>query len=186
MSRFVYVMIPLLFVLLAAARSPAQGVPLASSLALAANGSDSISGDYRLVGGQPTVRRAIDEVCNRLDVFARLFARPILERRNPAYRRVLLDVRSSSARFSYDGWGPNELPLSGETRMLRGEGGEQVTASQQLRGNRLVQVFRTPEGWRRNVIVAHPDGRMTIHTRIESPRLPVPLVYELHYRRVGG
>lgn len=58
--------------------------------------------------------------------------------------------------------------------------------SQRFEGSRLVQVFTADEGGtRRNEFTLSPDGALlTMKATLSSPKLSIPFVYTLTYRRM--
>lgn len=149
-----------------------------------ATGVDALSGTYRLVSGEADVGRAVNAVCDRLDFVTRAFARPILEDRNRPYSRVELALDHDTALFTLGPWGPVRTRF-GVPRAIRNERGEVVRVHQRIvGGGRLVQIFTTDQGTRRNIWTASRDGRrVTVETLITSPRLPIPLRYRLVFER---
>ncbi len=165
-----------LALLLFAAKSPAQ------TLDIAETGDIVLDGRFRLVGGHRSVSQAVDTVCEHLDVFTRLIARPILEDRNRPYETIDLRVDVHSAEFTFDDWGPIRTPLD-RARAIENPRGELVTVVQRVRGDSLVQELRTEQGTRFNTIRQDETGALRIETRIVSPRLPTQMRYRLFFRK---
>jgi hypothetical protein len=61
-----------------------------------------------------------------------------------------------------------------------------IVLSQRFDGQRLIQTFRADEGGTRtNEFVLSPDGAvLTMNATLSSPKLSIPVVYTLTYRRV--
>lgn len=145
----------------------------------------ALAGDYRIVdprGQQRLISAAIEEVVDKMSIFARSIARRRLAEANEVPHEISIDPNGQEVTVEIDGeahtgriGGPAiEVPnAEGGTSRLRYE----------LRGSSLVQIFEAPGGDRINVFSPREDGEgLTLGVTMQSPRLPDDIAYRLAFR----
>lgn len=128
-------------------------------------------------------RAAIDRGVERMSVFIRSTAR----NRISATTQIL-----GSYSFSFEA-GKIRVRAQGRPEMLSGENGEPVDyvyngkrseLTQRLVGDRISQTFVSEDGRRENEFTISRDGQvLTLTVTVSSPRLSVPVVYRLSYKK---
>lgn len=149
---------------------------------------ERFSGTFELAGSrqqaQARVNRAIDEAVANMSWFQRGFARTRLREKNPVRDMTRIEVGDGNVTIEY-GDATYTTP-EGQWRTVTATG-EQVRLLQQVVGDRIYQTFRTDDGEKLTVYSVSDDGRqLTLDITVSSPQLPVPLRYELDYRRTDG
>ncbi len=167
----------------------AIGLAVASTARLAnAEGSPQgrYAGTFHYAGGEHErhqLEHAIEQVARDSSWIKRPFVRQRLKQRAGVAPWVTFSFPPGSIKTVIPGHAPVLSPESGAQVTYQFDG-ENVRASQRFQGERLLQVFRAPEGTRTNEYV--PTGQsegLVLHVTLESPELPEPLHYTLTYRR---
>jgi len=161
--------------------------PAKSASATSANQATRISGTYRYVGNaaeQEARQAAIDRAVEGMSVFIRSTARS----RISATTQIL-----ESYVFSFE-VGKIRVRAQGRPEMISGDKGEPAdyvyngrrsTLTQVRDGDQITQVFVSDDGRRENEFTLSPDGQvMMLKVTLTSPRLSVPVVYRLSYKKV--
>jgi hypothetical protein len=144
------------------------------------------TGTYRFAGNsqeEDAKRAAIDRAVKGMSVFIRSAARS----RISATTQIL-----GSYSFSFESGKIVVRPFS-RPEMISGENGEPADyvyngkrsrMTQRLVGDRIFQGFVSDDGRRENEFALSKDGQvLTLKVTLTSPRLSVPVVYGLSYRR---
>lgn len=157
-------------------------------LGVRSSAEERLSGTFELAGSrqqaQARVNRAIDEAVANMSWFQRGFARTRLREKNPVRDTTRIEVGGGNVTIEY-GDATYTTP-EGQWRTVTATG-EQVRLLQQVVGDRIYQTFRTDDGEKLTVYSVSDDGRqLTLDITVSSPQLPVPLRYELDYRRTDG
>lgn len=157
----------------------------AVQLAAAAPG-DSLAGHWHLDrAASGDVRRAIDTVTGRMNFFIRPIARSRLRSANQVHDHLVITITPTEVATQVDQGAPIVSPANGTEVTWRRENGDVFQLHTVLEGQQLVQTFVGRDGSsRENVFVPAPDGRtLNIAVTVAHPRLPMPLKYQLVYRR---
>jgi hypothetical protein len=169
--------------------TPATG--LADSAATAPSLDDlrlRFAGTYRYVGDAREQRlraEAIDRSVASLFFALRGMARAKIDDRTRIMPTCKLEFGDGQIRSTVPGLPVAVSPETGAPAPYR-VGDDAIVLSQRFEGARLVQTFTADEGGtRRNEYTLGQDGKLLFVTAtVRSPRLPVPVVYTLTYRRV--
>lgn len=162
---------------LAAAAAPRAAAPASD---------DSLAGRWKLDrAASGDVRRAIDTVTGRMSFFIRPIARARLRSANEVHEHLVITITPTEIATQVDQAAPIVSPASGATVTWHRENGDVFQLHSVLTGQRLVQTFIGLDGSsRENVFVPDQDGcTLTIGVTVAHPRLSLPLVYQLVYRR---
>lgn len=163
------------------AKTPASSAPAGTS-----DQPVRFAGTYRYAGNaqeEEARRAAIDRAVEGMSVFIRSTAR----NRVSATTQIL-----GSYSFSFES-GKIWVRAQSRPDMISGDKGEPADyvyngkhskLTQRLVGDRISQVFVSDDGRRENEYMLSQDGRMvTLKVTLTSPRLSVPVVYSLSYKK---
>lgn len=176
-----------------AARALAVTTALLAAASLArgdAPSADAYVGRWRYADGEEGRRRvdqAVDDAVAGLPFFLEPMAEDRVEERVGPFSEIRISLDGDRLTFAADDWGPVTSRLGGPAVSVRGPAGSELSMSQRLEGNRLIQVFEHADGTRRNELALSGDGDVLwLRVSIASPQLPHDAEYRLRYRRVGG
>ena len=131
------------------------------------------------------VNRAIETAVARMSFVTRPIARGRLRRTNQPYNRVVVNYTTSQVSTTFDQRRAIESPANGQPVKWTREDGEKFDLSGHVTNGVLTQTFVAEDGRRTNTYTLSPDGKtLTLNVRVESPRLPKPVMYKLVYHRV--
>jgi hypothetical protein len=135
-------------------------------------------------GAEEAARRAaIERTIDRLFFAIRGIARSRLSRGTTIEPWVAFAFRDGKIRVRVSSGTEATSPEQG-TFADHVSSGERTRVSQKLAGGKLTQVFAADEGKRVNEWTLAPDGRtLALRVTVSSPKLSVPLVYTLTYKR---
>jgi hypothetical protein len=132
---------------------------------------------------QAMIETAIDRTVAPLIIIAQPIARSRLRAANPVFHAIAIrftegqievDANPMTVRTRDDGTEGSAIGLNNRPNHVM----------QRMQNDQLLQNMWTEEGARHTVFHASPDGRLLrVHVTITSPRLSVPLDYEMVYRR---
>ncbi|HYH81921.1 MAG TPA: hypothetical protein VEX86_19100 [Longimicrobium sp.] len=164
---------------------------LASTAGLAQE-SPRFSGAWTLDPAQSdTIDAKINTSIAGMNVVMRQVARPRLRSLNVPYPRLVFSF-DQNVTVEMPGYPTVASPANGEPvfwhRRLGGSCPEMrrscMVVTTTWENGALVQTFRSEDGQRQNVFTVSPDGTtLTMAATMTSPRLTVPLVYRLVYKR---
>lgn len=145
-------------------------------------------GTYDFAGGPEETRRlehAIDEVVDRLNVLIRGLARTAIRQEIRPERAIVLEpVGRDGLRFSLGAWGPIEVSLDNQPRLVRGPDGSDTRLRGLISGDRIVLVQESPRGRRTNWLSLGPEDRwLHLQVQVDADQLPDPIQYSLSYLR---
>lgn len=160
---------------------------LAGPVASQAPTATSFVGTYAFAGGQRdrnALSEEIDRVVDQMNVFMRTFARSSIHAEVFEERRIVIAADERSVTLTFDGWGPQRIPLGGRVAEGAGPDGSHTRFTARLQNDRLTTRFRTDRGYRDSWFSLAADGRhMYLQVRIVAPQLPDSIRYSLTYRR---
>ena len=149
------------------------------------SGLERFVGSWRYAGSQQQGRQIIDQAVSHavdpMNFIVRGFAADRLRGKNPLVRRIDIADHGGNVRVTFDGDRTYEA-APGQWRTHR-FGGESVRVQFRVRGDALVQLFRTDSGSRRNIYRITGDGRMRLEVTVQSDQLPRDMTYRLNYRQ---
>lgn len=142
---------------------------------------------FAFVGGAretAQIQAAIERATAPMNFLVRAIARSRLRDRNPVYATIMFRFERGQIEVVVPGREAFRSAESGSNASWRGPDGAVYQLTQRLEGGRVVQTVGTSDGTRRNEFIPGPDGHtLTMHVRITSPHLPLPVDYTLSYRR---
>lgn len=165
MRRFVAVAATLIL----AAPVFAQDARLAGTYALDASASDDI-------------RAAVQTTVARVNPILRGYVRSRLRTANPPIPNVSI-VFSGNAAIITTGGDTRRNVIGGPGVRARDDDGKAYTTTVTVHGPHLIQRFVADDGTRTNTFSIDDQGRLLMNVRLESNRLPAPLVYNQIYQR---
>jgi hypothetical protein len=174
----------------AAAEAPAavSGRPEPSQSASIAELRRRYAGSYRYAGSaseQKARTDAIDRSVGTLLFIVRGAARAKVAERTRIVATCEFEFRGGNIRSTVPGQAIAISPETGAPAPYR-VNDDAIVLSQRFEGPRLVQVFRADEGGiRKNEFTLTENGALlTMKATLNSPKLSLPVVYTLTYRRV--
>jgi hypothetical protein len=146
------------------------------------------SGSYRYAGTAAEQRAreaAIDRSVGAFFFAVRGMARTKVADRTRIMPTCKFEFSGGNIRSTVPGHAVAVSPETGAPAPYRVDD-DSIVLSQRFDGQRLVQTFRADEGGTRtNEFALSPDGaRLTMKATLSSPKLSIPVVYTLTYRRV--
>ncbi|MBE2186458.1 MAG: hypothetical protein IAE99_06775 [Rhodothermales bacterium] len=147
----------------------AQDLRLAGTYALDASASDDI-------------RAAVQTTVARVNPILRGYVRSRLRTANPPIPNVAI-VFSGNAVTITTGADTRRNVIDGPGVRARDNDGKAYTTTVTVHGPHLIQRFVADDGTRTNTFSLDAQGRLVMNVRLESNRLPTPLVYNQIYQR---
>lgn len=157
--------------LVAAPVAFAQDAALVGTYALDAAASDNVG-------------QAVQRTTARVNPILRGYVARRLRTANPPIPRVAIALEGRNATITTGGDVRRNV-VGGPAVRARDEEGKAYTTTVAASGQSLVQRFVAEDGTRTNTFSLDAQGRLVMNVRLESSRLPAPLVYNLVYRRQG-
>jgi hypothetical protein len=177
-----------LFALLLSSCAPQELLPEASDAAAASTsaGPATFRGAFSFAGGQrelDRVHQAIERAVAALPAF-KDFARQRLLAANAVPDVVSMTMEGNELVVVYGNHAPQRAPLDGSVRKWRNADGGTSKLKHELRDGKLVQTTWSDAG-RRIMVWAldDPNGVLRVHSTMTAPQLPVPVRYQLTFRR---
>jgi len=172
----------------AVAASPAAASPSPATTPSLAELRGRYAGFYRYAGDAREQKARLDAIGQSASSFffaVRGVARSKLEDRTRIMPTCRFEFSDGNIRSTVPGHAVAVSPESGAIAPYRVED-DAIALSQRFDGVRLVQTFKADEGGtRRNEFTLSPDGAwLTMKATLSSPKLSIPVVYTLTYRRV--
>jgi hypothetical protein len=133
------------------------------------------------------VDAAVDTCVSKLNFVARSIAGPRLRNTNVPYDRIVIAAQPGQVKVVYGAAGsPISTSIDGKVVPWTREDGEVFQTSHELKGEKLIEVFRGEEGQKSTDLSVSADHAvLSLDVTVSSPRLPEPLVYKLVYRKKG-
>ena len=149
--------------------------------------SSDFHGNYRFDGGQAqrdAVADAIETTVNALSSAIRGIARRRLTEVNPVDGKVDIVVAGDKLTTTFESGFTVTCVVDGGTAHATALDGSKLDVRLRAKGNKLVQQMQGKGGARTIVYVLSTDRKkLTIHNKVTSKRLPVPLTYRTTYTR---
>jgi hypothetical protein len=173
--------------LAAAAVKPAVASPATTLEAqpLAKDAADRFVGNYHFAGGdreRAARDAAIDDVVEDMNFLVRGIARKRLKESNRIPERVSISRKDSKLTIRLDDR-TYTAPINGGAVDVVGITGAEMKLRHRVISGRIEQIFEGKDGGRMNQLELDGEGRLTIHVRVFSDRLPKDLRYKLTYGR---
>lgn len=167
-------------------KGSAQTPPASSETQAQSDLRARYSGTFVPIGGgrnQANIDAAIERVVQQMVFFAQGIARARLHEVNPVFPTIVFSFPAGSIEVTTPGH-PVRSPDDGSQSSAIGINGDRSNVTQRFENGRLIQTMWTDAGSRRTEFSLAPDNT-TLHVRvtITSGRLPLPIQYELLYRR---
>lgn len=129
------------------------------------------------------VESAITKAIAPMNFVVRAVAKGRLEKVNQPYHHVTI-ATGPKISITTDGRAPITGASGATFKWTRPEDGEKLDVTLRASGNRVEEVFNSPDGKRVNVFEPSADGKkLTMTVTVTSPRLPKALVYRIAYKR---
>lgn len=141
-------------------------------------------GSYRHAGGDKERKardQAIDDVVESMNFIARGIARDKLKETNPIAASLGISADTNNLTITLDGR-TYTGPLSGGTVKVKAITGDLMDMRYAVTKTEITQVFSGDDRGRVNRYRLD-SGKLTLHVRVHSSRLPKDLVYSLTYTR---
>ncbi len=159
---------------------------LAPCVAAAEGVDPKVVGSYAYAGGseeKANLSAAIEKVVSQMSAITRGIARSRLEKGNAPTAEVVISTQGHNITIARSGKPPVTAPIDGSKVQQNTTAGVQ-DVSCTLIGGGLVQDMRGPNSHSTNTFSLAPDGvTLTIRTKIESGRLPGPVLYSMTYKK---
>lgn len=161
------------------------GLPLLAARAQGGAAESKLEGIFTYAPERSeSIEKAIDNAVSQLNFVVRPIARGRLEKTNPAYKRLEINLKPGQVSIATNGRAAIKTPPSGSMVKWTREDGEVFDVSTNLSGDTLRQKFVAKDGQRTNEYTISADGQtLTMRVIVNSPRLNSPLTYRLVYRR---
>jgi hypothetical protein len=148
------------------------------------------AGFYRYAGDAKEQQARLDAIDRSAASFffaVRGMARASIENRTRIMPTCKFEFPSGKISSTVPGHAVAVSPETGAPAPYRVED-DAIVLTQRFEGSHLVQVFTADEGGtRKNEFSLSPDGKLLfMKATLSSPKLSVPVVYTLTYRRVDG
>jgi hypothetical protein len=146
---------------------------------------EALVGTYRNEapdGGRATVEGATDAALGHARRLVRFFARPRILDNNPPFERLTITRVGTDVEVAYDDVRTYRAPLGGPPTKQRSPDGHEVEVTYTMQGTTLVERAAAGKGYALTSYRLDGDG-LVMETRIESPRLPEPVRFEMRFRR---
>lgn len=145
----------------------------------------AFDGAYVFDGGQKQrdgVGEAIEASVAAINPIVRKLGRERLQETNPVPKHLSIQVEDHAVAILFDGEGHN-AKLDGTPLEAKSSEGK-VKVSHRMRGPKLTELLDGVGGDRHNDFKLSADGaRLTVRVKITSSHLPVPVEYDLTYKR---
>lgn len=148
--------------------------------------AQAFDGAYVFDGGEKQrdgVTQAIETSVAALSPVVRNLGRQRLAETNTIPKHLSIQVQDDAVAILFDGAG-HSTKLDGTPRKVENKQGDKVKVSHRMRGAKLTELLDGVGGDRHNEFKLSDDGsRVTIKVKITSSHLPVPVAYNLTYKR---
>lgn len=175
----------LLLLLVAATHDPARHHRLAADSPALGQPLPRLQGTFTYTSqGSDDVEQVIDRGTAGMSFLTRPLARNRLRKATRAYQLLTIGCTRTTVSIAHDNRAPIVTPADGRTINVKRDSGEAVAVNTVWEQGSLKQTFMVKEGSRENLYSLSPDGqKLIMQVTLRSPRLPVPIVYKLDYKR---
>ncbi|WP_146158775.1 hypothetical protein [Enhygromyxa salina] len=146
----------------------------------------AFDGNYVFDGGQKQrdgVNEAIETSLAAINPMVRKLGRQRLQETNAIPKNLSIRVDDEAVAILFDGEG-HRAQLDGTPHKTESKQGDKVKVSHRVRGTKLVELLDGVGGDRQNDFKLNAGGsRVTVQVKITSSHLPVPVEYQLTYKR---
>ena len=144
-------------------------------------------GVYRYAGGPAELAeldKAIDSVVGKMNVMVRWIARRKMRTPNVPTKELILSVHEGALTVARPGQPTVSAPADGSPVAWKSNDGDAFTVRHGIEGRVVYQRFEGSQSVSVNHLRLSPDAdSLVVETRVESRRLPAPLVFHFTYRR---
>jgi len=162
-------------------------LPAAAARADEAAAMAPFVGAYRYAGGPAELAeldKAIDEVVGKMNVMVRWIARRKMRAPNVPSPELILSVNGGALKVARPGQPTVSAPADGHPVPWKSAEGDAFTVRHGIEGRVVYQRFEGSQSVSVNHLRLSPDAAsLVVETRVESRRLPAPLVFHFTYRR---
>jgi hypothetical protein len=148
--------------------------------------AQTFDGEYVFDGGQKQrdgVTAAIETSVAEINPMVRNLGRQRLQETNGIPKHLSISLASDSIKILFDGDG-HSANLDGTPYKTQSKQGDKVKVSHRIQGAKLTEFIDGVGGDRHNEFKLNADGsRVTVKVKIVSSHLPVPVTYDLTYKR---
>ncbi|MDF1561971.1 MAG: hypothetical protein P1V51_02945 [Deltaproteobacteria bacterium] len=148
----------------------------------------AFAASFRFTGGdrEDAARlEAIDECVDEMLFVARPFARSRLRSATVISKEIAFDVSEAVLAIRDAGERPLLVPLEGKPVQHVSKAGDELETTLKRDGRKLVLRTLNERGGEERVLTLSPDGKkLTIEVTIFADPLPLPIRYQLSYRRL--
>ena len=159
---------------------------LSPCLAFAEGVDPKLVGKFTYSGGdeeKAKLTAAIEKVVAQMSAFTRGIARSKLAKGNAPTTDVVISTQGHNVTIARSGKPPVTAPTDGSKVQQETTAGPQEVSCTLSSGS-IVQDMKGKSSHSTNTFSLSPDGvTLTIHTKIESGRLPAPVVYTMTYKK---
>ena len=166
----------LLAVLLGAILSPGSAWPQVANL----------GGSYHLddPAAMQNIRKAVDKVADRMGFIVGPIAHDRLMDANQPAQRIVISMAGNEVTVQFDQDQPITGPADGSTIDWTRDDGEKVRVTTVWQGTTLQRAVAGKQATRTVRFTLDGSGQiLTVQIQIVSSRLPLPVAYQLSYRR---
>jgi hypothetical protein len=130
------------------------------------------------------IEKGIEGAVADMSFITRPIARRKLTKSNIAFKSITLKFPGKKVSIQHDDRKPVDSKADGSKSKWTREDGEVFTVSQKVSDQEIVQIFFADEGVKTLKYVFNEDfSKMTMHVKLESPKLAAPLKYKLDYAK---
>ena len=130
------------------------------------------------------IKKGIEGAVEDMSFITRPIARKKLENSNTAFKTIDFDFKGDKIMITNDGRKPVVANADGSKTKWTREDGETFMVQHKLKDDEIEQVFHADEGVKTLRYVFNDDAsKLTMHVRLDSPKLSGPLKYKLDYVR---
>jgi hypothetical protein len=143
------------------------------------------AGEYTFVGGQKQrdkLDAAIEVSVSAISALVRNVGRKRLQETNPIPQQLSIAVDGDAVDIRFDGDG-HSASLDGTPTRGVSPFGDKIKVSHRMRGSKLTELLDGDKGDRHNTFKFASDGKLIVDVQITSSHLPVPLEYQLTFKR---
>ncbi len=145
------------------------------------------AGKYRYTGGssqRADLDQAIEDAANQLSLAIRGIGRKRLTNTNPIDDTLDIVVTGNMVQTVFETGFDAECEIDGGTVKWTSDKGNKYKVRVRKKDSKIVQVIEGEDGVKTTVFVLSADKQnLTVHHKVTSDRLDVPMTYKLSYKR---
>jgi hypothetical protein len=148
----------------------------------------NLAGSYHLddPAAMQKIRKAVDKVTDRMGFLIASIAHDRLMDANQPAQQIVISMAGNKVTVQFDQDQPITGPADGSTIDWTRDNGEKVKVTTVWQGATLQRAVASEQATRTVRFTLDGTGQiLTVDIQIVSSRLPVPLTYQLTYRRNG-